>query len=236
MTLSATQMPLRLNPKELYQIISFHFSQQELEEVVSSFCEHKTPHFLYLWGDASSGKTHLSLAMTEQAQANGKKTVYLPLADLVKSALPDVLESLEHLDLVCLDELEAIAGNKEWEEGLFHCFNRLQDSGCQLLIASRQNPQTLSIKLADLRSRLATGLIYQLDTLNDSAKQQVMVVQSRARGLDMPPELAQYLLRHHSRDLTELMQLLHALDKASMAEQRRLTIPFVRQVIHHGKN
>jgi DnaA family protein len=236
MILSAAQIPLRLTPQALYQITSFHFSQPELEEIVSSFFEHKTPSFLYLWGGASSGKTHLSLAVTEQLQASGKKTVYLPLMDLVKTALPEVLDSLENLDLVCLDEFEAIAGNKEWEEGLFHCFNRLQGSGCQLLIASRQNPETLSIRLADLRSRLATGLIYQLNTLNDSAKQQVMVVQSRARGLDMPPEVAQYLLRHHSRDLTELMQLLHALDKASMAEQRRLTIPFIRQVIHYGKN
>ena len=119
---------------------------------------------------------------------------------------------------------------------MFHCFNRLQDSGCQLLVASRHNPATLKIQLADLRSRLATGLIYQLESLDDSAKQRVMIVQSRARGLEMPLEVAQYLLRHHSRDLGELMHFLHALDKASMAAKRRLTIPFVRQILHYGQN
>ena len=87
------------------------------------------------------------------------------------------------------------------------------------------------IQLADLRSRLATGLIYQLETLDDTAKQQVLIVQAQARGLELPEEVAQYLLRHQSRDMRELIQLLQQLDKASMIEKRRLTIPFVRQVL-----
>lgn len=234
--MSATQLPLRLNPQELYQLTNFHFSQQELSEVVDSFCKETLPRFLYLWGEDSSGKTHLSLAIIDKAQANQKKALYLPLADLVKTASPEVLQSLENLDLVCLDELEAVANNKQWQEGLFHCFNRLQDSGCQLLVTSRHNPATLQIELADLRSRLATGLIYQLESLDDNAKQQVMIMQAKARGLDMPIEVAQYLLRHHSRDLIELVHFLHALDKASLAAKRRLTIPFVRQVLHYGQN
>lgn len=90
--------------------------------------------------------------------------------------------------------------------------------------------------MPDLQSRLATGLVYQLDSLNDNAKQKVMQVQSRARGLEIPPEVTQYLLRHHSRDLLELMQALQRLDKASMAEKRRLTVPFVRQVLQHAQD
>jgi DnaA family protein len=234
MSSSVTQIPLRLNPQEVYQLSNFHFNQQELIEVVTSFCQQKTPRFLYLWGEASSGKTHLSLAIIEQAQTLGKKVVYLPLAELVKHGSIAVLESLEESELVCLDEFEVIAGNKQWEEAIFHCFNRLQEASCQLLISSRYNPATLTVGLADLRSRLAMGLVYQLDGLNDNAKQQVMIVQSRSRGLDMSQEVAQYLLRHHSRDLSELMQLLKILDQASMIEKRRLTIPFVIQDLHHG--
>jgi DnaA family protein len=78
---------------------------------------------------------------------------------------------------------------------------------------------------------MATGLVYQLDALNDSAKQKVLIVQSKARGLEMTKDVAQYLLRQHSRDLNKLMSLLQSLDKASMSEQRRLTIPFVRQIL-----
>jgi len=232
----ATQIPLHLTPQELYQLNNFYFGQTELRTAVMTFCQQADVPFLFLWGDQGSGKTHLALAIAEQALSNHKKMLYLPLADLVKTASPAVLQGVEELDLLCLDEFEAVAGFAEWEEALFHCFNRVQQSGCQLLVASRDNPAALKIALADLRSRMATGLIYQLDTLNDNAKQKVMMVQSQARGLEMPSDVAQYLLRHHSRDITILMQMLQRLDKASMAAQRRLTIPFVRQVLDDSQN
>ena len=79
-------------------------------------------------------------------------------------------------------------------------------------------------------------MVYQLESLDDNAKEQVMIMQAKARGLDMPSDVAQYLLRHHSRDLIELVHFLHVLDKASLAAKRRLTIPFVRQVLHYGQN
>jgi DnaA family protein len=232
MKLPATQIPLRLTPQELYHLNNFYFAQAELASAVESFCQQTEPSFLYLWGGKATGKTHLSLAIAEQAQKNSKTMLYFPLAELVETASPEVLEGVENLNLVCFDEFEAIAGLPQWEEALFHCFNRLQQSGCQLLIASRDNPAASTIQLADLRSRMATGLVYQLASLDDTAKQKVMMVQSQARGLDMTEDVAQYLLRHHSRDIVELMALLQKLDKASMAAQRRLTIPFVRQTLH----
>ena len=231
MILPATQMPLHLNPYELYQLKNFYFSQTELAIAVESFCEKTNLSFLYLWGGVASGKTHLLLAIAEQAQKDSKTMLYLPLAELVRTASPEVLEGVEGLNFLCLDELESISGESEWEEALFHCFNRLELSGCQLIVASRNNPAASAIKLPDLRSRMASGLIYQLDSLNDSAKEKVLIVQSQARGLEMSNEVAQYLLRNYSRDLNKLIGLLQSLDKASMSEQRRLTIPFVRQIL-----
>jgi DnaA family protein len=230
---SATQLPLRLNPQEVYRLDNFYFSQAEIKQALLAFCELTTLDFLYLWGDKASGKSHLLMAIMDQIQTQqaGKRIVYLPLAELVASSSPEVLQSLEQLDLLCLDELEAIVGIVEWEEAIFHCFNRLQLTGCKLLIASSHNPATIKIQLADLRSRLATGLIYQLEILDDEAKQQALIVQAQVRGLDLPNEVAQYLLRHHSRDIHVLMDLLRDLDKASMAAKRRLTIPFVRQAL-----
>ncbi|MFW5450946.1 MAG: DnaA regulatory inactivator Hda [Methylophagaceae bacterium] len=227
----ATQLPLGLNPQHVYQLSNFHFSQAELQQALRDFCDLSTIDFLYLWGEAASGKSHLLIALMEQIQQSGKRTVYLPLADLVGTTSPEVLLSLEQLDLLCIDELETIAGLKDWEEAIFHCFNRLQNTGCQLVIASTSSPAMSKIQLADLRSRLATGLIYQLETLNDDAKQQALIVQAQSRGLDLAEEVVHYLLRHHSRDMRELMALLQRLDKASMIEKRRLTIPFVRQVL-----
>lgn len=229
---SATQLPLRLNLPEVYQLDNFYFNQPELKQIAHEFCSLKTLDFLYLWGDKACGKSHLLMALTDQVQRSQQRALYLPLAELVLAESPAVLDSVEQLDLLAIDELEAITGLAYWEEALFHCFNRLQQSGCRLVIASAQNPATIAIQLADLRSRLATALIYQMESLDDNAKQQVLIVQAQARGLDLPDEVAQYLLRNYSRDLRGLMDLLHQLDKASMVEKRRLTIPFVRQVLH----
>lgn len=230
----AAQLPLRLNPQELYQLDNFHFQQSELKQALTEFTELSSIDFLYLWGNKASGKSHLLMAVAEQVQQSQKQALYLPLSELVSAASPEVLQSVEQLDLLCIDELEAIAGLKEWEEALFHCFNRVQHSGCKLLIASVDNPAMLNIKLADLCSRLATALIYQLETLDDEAKQQVLIIHAQSRGLDLPEEVAKYLLRHHSRDIRILMNVLQRLDKASMVEKRRLTIPFVRQVLLNG--
>ncbi len=235
MSSNATQIPLKLSPQQLYQLDNFYFSQQELASTVFAFCQRKH-HFLYLWGDTASGKTHLLLAMADVAQQQQKTTLYLPLAELVKSASPEVLQGIENQQLVCIDDIDAVKGIMVWEQALFHCFNRLKEEGGQLLVASKYNPATLALSLPDLQSRLATGLIYQLDSLNDNAKQHVLQVQSQARGLDMPDDVAQYLLRHHSRDLRELMHCLQRLDKASMVEKRRLTSPFVRQVLHNDQD
>lgn len=228
-----TQIPLHLNLQEVYQLENFYFCQRELDQAITSFCELSKIDFLFLWGAKASGKTHLALAIIDQLQQT-KRVLYLPLVELVTHGSPNVLESVEELDLLCIDDVDAIAGMQEWEEALFHCFNRLQQTGCQLLVASQYNPAMTTIKLPDLRSRLATGLVYQLETLNDKAKHKILMLQAKSRGLKLPEEVAEYLLRHHSRDITKLMVLLKQLNSASMAEKRRLTIPFVRHVLANG--
>ena len=228
------QIPLRLNLQQVYKLDNYYFAQAELEHVVTSFCALDNIDFLYLWGSESSGKSHLLLAIAEQAQKSAKRALYLPLSELVEEASPALLQSVENLDVLCIDDLDALATNPEWEEALFHCFNRLQHTGCKLLVASQHNPAMTTINLPDLRSRLATGLVYQLNALNDEQKNKMLMLQAQSCGLKLPEEVAQYLLRHHSRDTTELMDLLKQLDSASMAEQRRLTIPFVKQTLANG--
>ena len=225
----ATQLPLQLNLKEVYRFDNFHFYQNELKVALTELVDSADTSFIYLWGENSSGKSHLLMATVESASKN---TLYLPLAELVKSASPDVLEFVEELDLLCIDDLDAIAGKPDWEEALFHCFNRVQLSGCKLLVAAHHNPATVSLTLADLQSRMATALIYQLDSLDDTGKQQALIIQAQARGLDLPDDVANYVLRHHSRDMHVLMVLLQNLDKASLVEKRRLTIPFIRQILN----
>lgn len=234
MSVAKTQLTLRLTPQEIYRLDNFLFAKPETEQALSAFCELDSLDFLYLYGEKGTGKTHLLIACAERVQQQGFRVIYLSLAELIQTAQPAVLESLEQADLLCLDDLEAVAGKREWEVALFHCFNRLHDARGHLLVATEHNPAHIEIELPDLRSRLATGLVYHLTTMTDEQKQQALMLQSQIRGLAMSEEVAQYLLRHYGRDMPALMTVLQQLDKASLQAQRKLTIPFVRQVLNNG--
>lgn len=234
MSVAETQLTLRLTPQEIYRLDNFLFARAETEQALKTFCQLDHLDFLYLSGENGTGKTHLLIACAEKVQQQGFRVIYLSLAELRQTAEPDVLQSLEQADLLCLDDLEAIAGNREWEVALFHCFNRLHDAKGHLLVATEHNPANTRIELPDLRSRLATGLVYQLTSMSDEQKQQALILQAQSRGLSMSDEVAQYLLRHYGRDMPALMTVLQQLDKASLEAKRRLTIPFVRQVLANG--
>lgn len=185
---------------------------------------------VYLWGGTGTGKTHLLQAACHAAAAAGRRCAYVPLGERRALAV-DMLEGLESATLVCLDDVAAVAGQPAWETGLFHLYNRLRDAGRILLAAGPTPPAALPLALPDLRSRLAWGLVFQLRPLDDEAKLAGLQQRARDRGLELPAAVARYLLARCPRDMGSLLQILDHLDRASLAAQRRLTIPFVREVM-----
>ena len=227
------QLTLRLSPQEVYRLDNFLFADAALAEAVSEFCGGRGSDFLYLCGASGAGKTHLTLAIADEMQSHCR-VAYLNFQELRQTAEPAALKSLLDADVLCLDAVEAIAGDKHWQEALFHGFNDIKQQQKRLLIATENPPAQLSIELADLRSRLATGLVFQLPVMADQLKQEALILQAQSRGLILSEEVAQYLLRHYGRDMPSLMAVLQKLDKASLQAQRRLTIPFVKEVMQHG--
>ncbi len=186
--------------------------------------------FLYLWGASGVGKSHLLQAACQAVSARGEGAFYLPLGEAGQWS-PEMVEGLEGMALVAIDELDAVAGHEGWERALFHLYNRVRDGGGALLFGARVAPAGLGLGLADLASRLAWGLVIQLQGPDDAGKLEVLQQGARARGLELPEEVGNYLLRHHRRDLPGLLELLDRLDARSLAAQRRLTIPFVKETI-----
>lgn len=185
---------------------------------------------LYLWGPEGSGKSHLLLAACRLAGEQGRRTAYLPLGRHAEWQ-PALLEGLEGLDLVAVDEVGAVAGESAWEQALFHLFNRLRDGGRSLLLAGAAPPAALPLRLEDLKTRLGWGLVLQLRVLDDDAKRAALMLRAHCRGFDLPGEVAAYLLQRCPRDLHSLFGLLDRLDRASLAAQRRITVPFVRALL-----
>ena len=188
--------------------------------------------FVYLWGPPGVGLTHLLQAACHTAEAAGLSIQYLPLRELLGFAPGSLLEEMDSLDFLCLDGLEAIAGRSDWEEALFHLYNRLHERGGRLLVAAVQGPRELPLGLPDLRSRLQWGVTCQLESLSDEHKREALRYRAKARGLELSEEVADYVLQRVSRDMNQLFCNLERLDHASLAEQRKLTIPFVKKVLN----
>lgn len=191
------------------------------------------PQFVYLWGDAGTGRTHLLHAACQAASQRGRRSGLLPLRDAAQWT-PGVLEGWETLDLVALDDVDAIAGQAGWEHRIFSLYNGLRDAGSTLLLTGHRPPAALDVVLPDLKSRLGAMLIYQVHSLDDDGRLEALVRKARARGMELPEETGRYLLSRVSRDMHDLAALLERLDQASLSHQRRLTIPFVRAQLGAG--
>ncbi len=201
------------------------------EQLVDSLCDRGAlARIFYIWGGSSSGKSHLLHAWCKRHSDAGLKVAFLPLCQYEELS-PAICEGLEHLDALCIDDIDKISGSVAWEEAIFHLYNRVRDAGKLILIAGNATPVGLGLNLADLVSRLNGALVMQVVKLNDEEKIKALQLRASVRGLALSDEVAQYIIRHYPRDLTVLLGLLDKLDKASLAAQRRLTIPFVKQVI-----
>ena len=186
--------------------------------------------YLYLWGLSGTGKTHLVTAAAKTAVENGHAAAYIPLSRAPELA-PEMLTDIEHMDLICLDDIHTIAGDPVWEEALFHLFNRTREQATNLIVTADCGPSSLQIDLPDLVSRLASGISYRLSPLDDETKMELLVDRAEKRGMELTPGAANYILKNYSRDTASLLTFLEQLDHASLAAQRKLTIPFVRTLI-----
>jgi len=185
--------------------------------------------FLMLWGGASLGKSHLLQGSCADFHARGRSSVYIPLA--LAELEPDVLTGLESFELVCLDDIDRRFGDRDWETALFHLFNRLREHNAALLISARQSPRQAEIALADLKSRLNWGLVYQVQPLPEALQCRFLQQQAHRRGIELSDTVVNYILTHYARDMSSLLSLLEQLDRRSLEQQRRITVPFLKSVL-----
>lgn len=230
--MSSTQLSLHISLRDDATFSNYYPGANAVAQgYVERLCDSEagwTEHLIYLWGAAGTGRTHLLQAACWRMEQRGAVAVYLPLGDVASHGI-ELLDGLEQYDLVCLDDLQAIAGDTDWEEGLFHLFNRLRDSGRRLLLSADVAPRALTIRLPDLQSRLTLALVFQLQQLSDEDKLRALQLRASRRGLQMSDEVGRFILNRGQRSMGTLFQLLEQLDRASLQAQRRLTIPFLKQ-------
>lgn len=235
----AEQIPLNI---KLNDYASFdNFFNGRNEELISKMVDSLTatekgivtaeqPWFFYLWGKTSAGKTHLLQATCRFLQQRNEVVQYLPLSR--KDELgPGLFSECPDYQTVCIDEVECIAGDNAWERELFGFLERRRDSQSLVIMAAEQNPANVGIAMPDLMTRLAGwGLVYALHRLDDREKMLALQQRALRRGLELPDEVAHYILERFPRGMERMYQLLDRIDQQSLVSQRRVTIPFLRQL------
>ncbi|WGE42202.1 DnaA regulatory inactivator Hda [Actinobacillus equuli subsp. haemolyticus] len=208
-----------------------------LDSLRQNFVDVQQP-FFYIWGGKSSGKSHLLKAVSNHYLLNLQTSSYIPL-EKSQYFSPMVLDNAEQLDVICLDDLQVVAGDEAWELAIFNLFNQIREqqglfgSGHKtlLLISADCPPHQLKINLPDLRSRLTWGEVYQLNDLSDEQKRVILQRNAYQKGMELSDEVANFLLKRLDRDLQTLSTELDRLDRASLQAQRKLTVPFVKEIL-----
>ena len=225
------QLPLRMRLRETARFASFVVGENAQACAVLQGSRPAAPLVVWLWGRAGTGKSHLLQAACAAAGERDEAAAYVDLALTPSSAM---LEGCDTLALVCLDGLDCVAADPEWNAAIFRLHTLLQDGTGRLVVASSAPPASLPFTLPDLRSRLLAADVHQLVELDEAGQCEALRLRAAGRGLELSEEAALYLVHRLPRDMHSLFAVLDQLDAASLAAQRKLTVPFLRNALEKG--
>lgn len=187
--------------------------------------------FVFIWGNSGQGKTHLLLACCQEAHNLGVSSFYFDLAAPASNNSPEILDGLENFELICFDNIQAIVGKPDWETAFFNFFNQHRDQQHRLIITAQTAPNALAFSLPDLVTRINWGLSLKINALSDQEKLELIAHKAQQMGTEIAPSAARFLLNHYDRSLTSIWAALDKLDAASLAAKRKLTLPFLKEVL-----
>ena len=220
----AAQLPL---PLELPERSTFdRFVVGANAELIESL-QRRRKRFACLWlfGGAGVGKTHLL-----QAACHSRAfAAYIPAARIKAAAAS--LDAYADFESIAIDDVQHWLGDRSAEISLFDLYNRLQESDGELLLTANRSPLEPAFALRDLASRFGAAACYRIAPLRDEGKAELLAQVARERGLLLSDDVVRFLLSRVSRDQQSLLSVLDRLDCSSLAAHRRVTIPFVREVL-----
>jgi len=191
--------------------------------------------FIFIWSPKQVGKSHLLSALNAQLLKQKQTALFIPLKNY-QSLHPSMLNNLENADIVCIDDIDAIAGVKEWEHDLFHFYNKIKAKGNRLIVSANENTVNIPFNLADLCSRLQWGLTYEIKELSDDDLLKALKNKALRSDFNLTNEVGTYLLNKFSRDISELLKLLDQLAYQSLSSQRKITVPFVKEFLNRNRS
>lgn len=165
-------------------------------------------HQLYVFGNPNTGKSHLLSAICESFIDMGQTAINLSLKDLLYTDV-QVLSSLENFDLIAIDDVDAVTGDLQWQEGLFHLINRSREEQRRLLFAANRPASQLSFSLMDLKTRLAQAPSFKVPDGHHLADRKAMLESIlRRRGWQFHSSIIEHLLAEGPHNTGAMFKIL----------------------------
>ena len=197
---------------------------------VSTLVQSAGGEWVFLHGQASTGKTHLLIGACRAVVEAGDAGRYVSLSD-VPAQRAGAITGIPAEGLIAVDGIERVAGDRDAERALFDLFNRARAAGARMLFAARGAPGALGIGLPDLVSRLAACIQCTLHPLDDAGRRAMLRLLAGRMGLRLDDEVLDWWFARQPRDPASTVVLLQRIDRAALAAQRRVTIPFLRELL-----
>lgn len=219
-------LPVQLPDHQTFDNFALGNNQLVVDHLLG-LIDKKGSSITYISGGVGTGKTHLMYALC--ASIDG--AVFIDCKQRTDFSW-QMLEGLEFSPLICVDNVHDLVNEPEWQTAVFNLINSARENeSCHLLFSALMGAGQLALELPDLTSRLLWGLSYHLQPLTEEQTEDLIILRASQRGLDMTSEVAKFLLSRGKRDVASLMDMLEKLDRLSLQQQRRLTIPFVKQLL-----
>lgn len=228
------QLPLPVNIPDQQLLESFYSGRNQ--QVVAHMRSLVTKpdqlnQITFISGEVASGKSHLLFGLCHLAESKNQYAAYIDF-NQHQNFTPEILDNLTQANIVCLDNVDQLVHQAEWELALFNLFNSVkQVQSCRLILTAKIGPKAIPFDLPDLQSRMTWGVSYHLFTPNDEEKVQILSDRANSRGMQLSSELSRFICLHWQRDMHSLMQTIDQLDRLSLEQKRRLTLPFIKQAL-----
>jgi len=185
---------------------------------------------LFLYGIKKSGKSFLLQSVCNFYASKNKSSLYIPTAEVMKYGI-SFMDSLDNLDVICIDDIDLINSNKEWEIAIFNLINDCLISKCRLIFSSALNPSSIKFDLKDLISRIKKIDHVELFPVSEDKLNDALIFICNLRSINLGEKEINYLVTYSKRNISDLINIINKLDKTSMQLKRKITIPLIKEVI-----
>ena len=228
---SSPQIPFEFSNFQKLDFTTFIQGENKyLLQLLNTLTKKEKNDCLYIWGSEGTGKTHLLQAACKQADEMNNQVTYIPLKQH-REFDSEILNGLGKLDLICVDDLEYVSDNIEWQQRLTLLYNEIRDNNNSIIISSTVSPKNVDIELDDLKSRLVWGQVHKITPPDDELKIEILRRKASERSFELTKSVAEFLISRADRDLNSLIKILDEIDHSSLAEKRKVTVPFVKELI-----